>query len=171
MPAPVGDLDYNAGIDKGAIGWNNVGAGVSFGKLRQNGCVLGDKNGLVTVEIYTSPDNPCLPPGAPPNTPYLACVLPVIDQLHRTTQTLYINGDEAWASDADGDRSIARSEYYLPAVMTHEFGHTAGLGHSANLNDLMYSNPSDRLIKRVVNTLPANDVSAMKSLYQSHTSH
>ncbi len=50
----------------------------------------------------------------------------------------------------------------------HEFGHTAGLRHSASPNDLMHET-STLTNKGVVTNAPTpNDVSAMKSLYPIH---
>ena len=165
MPAPTTDLNYNDAITDGASAWP-ASSGVRFGKLVQNGCALKSRSGKVTVEIYTvnsKAEDRCDQAGV------LACADPVSsDHPHKITQRILINGDKPWSNDADGDGRIG-SNYYLPATMVHEFGHTAGLGHGANPNDYMYYQLSPG---EIINTPPsANEVSAMKEIYQRHTSH
>ena len=63
---------------------------------------------------------------------------------------------------------IRTNQIYLPMTMIHEFGHTAGLWHSANLNDVMASNTPAGVI---IQAPKSNDISAMKSIYMQHTSH
>lgn len=171
MPAPSGDLNYRDGIRKGAIGWSGHSS-LSFARMLQNGCVLKDRDGLVTVEIYTSTthkNDPCDSDAYPPGTIFLGCVLRVsLVQPHLVTQTLFINGDIQWSSDADEDGVIDPDTHYLPEVMMHEFGHTAGLGHSANPNDLMSKSPALVSVGVVTNALTPNDISAMKSMYPVH---
>ena len=53
---------------------------------------------------------------------------------------------------------------YMPAVMMHEFGHTARLGHSAGLEDVM-------IHASTKSGLSANDIRAMKEIYRSHVAH
>ena len=53
---------------------------------------------------------------------------------------------------------------YMPAVMMHEFGHTAGLGHSAGPQDVM-GPPSNKSV------LSANDKRAMREIYENHIAH
>ena len=58
---------------------------------------------------------------------------------------------------------------YMDAYMMREFGHAAGLGHSANNSDIMYSGAS---IGTIINTPTANDVVlAMQAIYNSHAAH
>ena len=54
--------------------------------------------------------------------------------------------------------------YYLPSTMMHEFGHSAGLGHSPVPIDVM-GFPADK------RTLSSNDEDAMNANYTGHSSH
>lgn len=50
---------------------------------------------------------------------------------------------------------------YLPAVISHEFGHAAGLGHSELTGDLMYHEYDTDVIAPSF-----NDVEAMRRVYR-----
>ena len=91
-----------------------------------------------------------------------------------TTYTWFSNGiyvdadivvwDGAWtfASDAvacSGDR------LYLQDVLTHEFGHALGLGHSSVLEATMY--PSVTWCSTALRTLAGDDIAGLEKLYPS----
>ena len=67
-------------------------------------------------------------------------------------------------SNRSGKRTPNGEIYlYMPAFMMHEFGHTAGLGHSSRLSDIM----SDFVQPQVLG-LTGNDEKAMKNLYNNN---
>ena len=71
----------------------------------------------------------------------------------------------AWTNNYNERNTRTIRYLYMPMIMTHEFGHTAGLGHTASNNDIMGAKPLKR------STLSDSDEKAMKALYNSHTSH
>jgi len=56
-----------------------------------------------------------------------------------------------------GDKTFDKSEFYKTAL--HEIGHSLGLGHSSNTNDVMYFSSSS------ATDLSANDSNRMRALY------
>lgn len=161
-PAPTTDLDYDAGIMRAASAWNNANTGVSFSKAAQSGCNLANSAGMVTVRIKTgtcgSTDVACYQPLAVENYPHID-----------VTADIYIkptlNANQTWSTKTN---IIRGQEYYLPWIMIHEFGHAAGLAHSANSTDLMHGSVRTGVM---INTPSADDIKAMKAIYKSHTAH
>ena len=69
-----------------------------------------------------------------------------------------------WTSKID---KVSEERPYLPGVISHEFGHAAGLGHSASAGDLMYTrNEYTSTTTPSVLFPAAGDVDAMKALYR-----
>ena len=103
-----------------------------------------------------------------------------------TSQELHINKDWDWTNDWTEyyrNRDLGIRPYLL-GVITHEFGHTFGLAHSAYLYDVMTAGgPSN--IERVLDAscdpmstnselrcgLSMNDKDAIRHLYPSSHSH
>lgn len=178
MPAPTSTLDYNAAIEAGASGWPSdsigpAGSKLTFWKVNLTGCALNDEQGRVSVKHYSLSSNNAQETCSDPH--YLACAVPVASsQPHITTQKILINkGDHpnrgfTWQSIPDASGHIPQGHYYLPYVMMHEFGHVAGLGHSANGSDIMYYPASKG---KIINTPTANDILAMQAIYNSHAAH
>ena len=148
-------------IDSAVAAWNAVAGGATFTK------VLLTATPDVAVEGYVThladADAHC---GSS-----VACTVNIsLNYPHLGRQTLYFeqppfrffNGMEVehmWTNDVAlvGDAMTD----YMPAVMMHEFGHTAGLGHSAWHQDVMgYA--------RDKSALSSNDKRAMKEIYESH---
>lgn len=171
------DVDYPASISLGAAAWNTGSQiGVSFRKLTNETCSSPDDDPhssnankmIVSVAHWT--------PGSANGCSKLAygCVKPSVilgQEEHYGGQTLYYRhpliGTDIWV---DKTHKVRSGRYYLPAVISHEFGHTAGLGHSPRDADLMYhlaegfDDPNGPLRPQ------QNDRDAMRALYpaQSH---
>ena len=171
MPTSTADLNYGEAIREGAVAWNSANTSISFGKLAQNGCTLKSTAGRLTVKLHptssTAQDQcdggiACLKRHSS-NYPHMDAALFIL--IKKTIPRGY-----SWASDADGNNMIEGDEIYLPMVMIHEFGHAAGLGHSANSSDLMVGTISGN--NGVIIKQPASgDIKAMKSIYKSHPAH
>ena len=73
-----------------------------------------------------------------------------------------VNVEHTWTNNVNLVGTLNMD--YMPAVMMHEFGHTAGLGHSAGHQDVM-GYASDKSV------LSANDKRAMKEIYENHVAH
>ena len=56
--------------------------------------------------------------------------------------------------------------YYLPQVIKHEFGHTAGLGHTHGSDVMGTVNP-----RNPIEAPTPYDVNGMRNNYESHTRH
>jgi len=62
---------------------------------------------------------------------------------------------------------IGPDEYYFPAMIAHEFGHTAGLGHNPTSSNLMYYAPDIGSVNGPL--IPqSEDKKVMKVLYDAH---
>ena len=167
MPTPTADLDHGEAIRKAARAWNSANAGVSFGKLTQTGCVTNNTAGSVTVKLHPTITNKsqdkcdggaaCLASHSS-NYPHLDDAL-----------VIYISNPGTGYRWSTKTHTINWKEYYLPLVMIHEFGHAAGLGHSAHSNDLMEGTTAKTGV--IINAPSANDIKAMKAIYESHTAH
>ena len=80
-----------------------------------------------------------------------------LDRTRRYKATLSVN------SRASFNSSCSSLYLYMPAYMMHEFGHTAGLGHSSHLSNIMSG-----FIQPQVIGLTADDEKAMKNLYNNN---
>ena len=162
MPAPTTDLDFVVGIREAAQAWTSANAGISFGRATVPCDSLLPETGRVTVKL--------LPTGAADRcVGGIACAFNIPDSNypHLTTREILIKEmPETGHSWTTNSMMIEDWEYYLPATMMHEFGHTAGLGHSGNPSDLMTSAPPDG---EIIQTPPSNDISAMRVVNTSHT--
>ncbi len=163
MPASTVDLNYVDGIVAGADAWNDAAASITFSKyLGVTDCTDLYRSGRVTVET-----------GTWLTCDHLYAVACMINNVlstypHLTTRTVVIvtSFGVSWSSDADGDSLIRDSEYFLPLVMMHEFGHTAGLPHSASEDDIMWPTfEKGEIIRRPT----SNDIAAMADINRSHS--
>ena len=71
-----------------------------------------------------------------------------------------------WTNDPDEARRQPDDFYYLPQVIMHEFGHTAGLGHTPGGN-VMGAIDS----RNPIEAPTPYDVDGMRNNYESHTRH
>ena len=71
-----------------------------------------------------------------------------------------------WTNDIGKVIQMPNDFYYLPQVIMHEFGHTAGLGHTLT-GDLMGPiNPNNPLSGPT-----SYDLNGITNIYQCHTEH
>lgn len=89
---------------------------------------------------------------------------PFASNLDTVAQWMDIKGPlspgEYWTSSKDHAK-IEDNIYYLQAVVAHEFGHAAGVGHSKLTADLMYDFYNSNVL-----ALSSDDIDAMRSLYR-----
>ena len=159
------DLNYVDGIEAGADAWDDAEATV---RINRNSTLCGNveatKVGRVTVKqgTWITCDHLYA----------IACM--INDDLtaypHLTTRRIIVatGFGRPWSSDANGDGRILDHEIYLPGVMMHEFGHTAGLPHSSHGSGVM-SHSFGRGTASIVDTPSSNDISAMRDYNRSHT--
>ena len=163
MPASTVDLNYVDGIVAGADAWNDADVRITLTRyLGVTDCTNLHESGRVTVTLGTDCTGhalACAPNNSSPS-----------DYPHLTDRKIIINDPPApsftWSSDANGDNMIEPNQYYLPATMMHEFGHSAGLFHSANSSDLMATALRNGVIIR---NPTSNDIAAMRDMNRTHT--
>ncbi len=160
MPAPTTDLDFVVGIREAAQAWTGANARISFNRRNIPCSSLESGSGRVSVSLGTdcgSNDLACAPNHSSPS-----------DYPHLTTRSIVINNppapDYTWTTNTT--MIDPGSEYYLPATMIHEFGHTAGLFHSANSGDLMAPTLSPG---EIIDSPSSNDIAAMRDINRTHT--
>ncbi len=153
-PTAVPELDYNQAFSLGAGEWNSRSSGMTI--LRHSGA-CDDSPTVKMVSAYFVDTHPCSNSGA------LGCVEP-ISRSSTSPQFIIAQKMEIrvkppvrkWTMDINETLDMFR---YLPGVISHEFGHNAGLGHSSRNTDLMY-------YTYTVRVPTTNDVNAMEALYR-----
>ena len=187
-PTPPPNVNYVNSISLGAAEWNavrNETGGLIVSKLRnEDNCSnpsdkAHDTNiGKEIVSVVRWDPGAPTPTATPascvsriPNA--LGCVDPTIytdDSGHISDQTIHYkhplspNNSKKWT---DISNMIGPDEYYLPAMISHEFGHTAGLGHNPASSNLMYYAADISDVNGIL--IPqAGDKKALKVLYGDH---
>ena len=96
--------------------------------------------------------------------------------MHQGAQTLYFEHPPVWneSTRRQWTNNITTAMdpgfEYMPAIMKHEFGHTAGLHHSPSTDDIM--GPFIINDGTVVKTqLSSYDIAAMRVIYSGRNSH
>ena len=152
MP-PDPELDYDDAFSLGAGEWNSASTGMSIERILSGSCTQPDRVAVSFVNGY-----PCGAEEA------LGCVrVPLITDLDLKILRMQIDVDipngQLWTSKG----SMRRDDVvlYLPATISHEFGHAAGLGHSGLKKDLMYKEYDTDVIAP-----STNDVEAMRRVYR-----
>ena len=188
--APAG-VNYLNSISLGAAQWNNVRTetgGFRILKLVNQNCAshshLNDSVPTVGIKprvsvVHWEP-KPTVTPTAQSilnsetlctNPAALACVIPRNTNEHLSMQTLYyrhpLSNNNEWT---DNFNMIDPNEYYLPAVIAHEFGHAAGLGHNPSRSSLMYWQSSANDINGILSP-QSGDKASMKAIYVDHPNH
>ena len=172
LPANV---DHASAIRAAATAWNNANTGVAFTKFTARNCDSNNITGKVNIKTYTPSSQ-----GGKCGIEGLACAfrsglsnsLLSLQYPHTATQEILIKDTllnrRTWTASKKTDGTIGMNQYYLPLTMMHELGHAAGLGHSGADGDIMDVGQARGEVK---DTPEANDISAMKSIYQHHSSH
>lgn len=189
VPTPIPAIDVPEAIATAVVAWNNGTTGITFCE-QASGVVCIDSNtdsNSVTISHITprpTPGSIATPvPSSDCGRSAVACVNGWTGYPHIRNQTLrilyplhfyvwdytgrvrrlvykeYIWTNSITLANNDSDH------YYLPVYVMHEFGHTAGLGHSSVSNDVMYARIGSRT------TLSDNDEDAMEANYEGHSSH
>ena len=155
---------FGESIDSAVDAWNDVTGGATFTEVLLTATPDVRVQGYITH--LADSDAPCggsvaCTSNITQNYPHLGR-----QRLHFEQPPVWIMVDgevqHEWTNDVS--RVGQAGMDYMPAVMMHEFGHTAGLGHSAGPEDVM-GHASNR------SGLSANDIRAMKEIYQSHVAH
>ncbi|KAL6861320.1 hypothetical protein ACP4OV_017020 [Aristida adscensionis] len=79
-----------------------------------------------------------------------------------TDGRFHLDAAEAWVAGGDVSRASSEVAVDLESVAVHEIGHLLGLGHSGDLNAIMYPTITSRTRKV---ELAADDVVGIQSLY------
>ena len=162
IPRPATpNLNYDEAFSLGAGEWNSVNSGILIG--RHQGVCTNDQAKKMISASYIS-GHPC------GNAKALGCVLPQrtisSTSRHYVALRMHIRTDPSslgypdWTSKAI---RVTRMRPYLPGVISHEFGHASGLGHSASVGDLMHK---DNEYTSPPSPPTPNDVDAMNALYR-----
>ncbi len=160
IPAII-EKDLQKGVSlAAAAGWNKVKGSTGFriGKAENPNSPITD----VAVGVSTDPYK-C--------GTSIACTFNkgTVTYPHLKKQTLDLENPPCW--NGNGCKLWTNQEQlstnplyeYLPGFAMHEFGHTAGLGHSSNQNDIMGSwDPDNDILSP-----SSNDKDAMASMYNS----
>ena len=78
---------------------------------------------------------------------------------------------KTWTNDFNTWRANQQDLQYLPATLTHEFGHTLGFGHP-NDDDSVMSGAKNSCDATNLNCLSSNDREALRTIYRhQHRSH
>ena len=153
---------YRTAINRAVDTWNGVSGGVTF--------TLTTGSPDVLVEGYAT----SLTHASPHCGDSIACTTNISGQVypHLGSQKLWFETpptfggtnarEDMWTNDTTQAGDAGKQ--YMPGVMMHEFGHTAGLGHSVWHQDVM-GYPGDKT------ALSTNDKTAMRAIYQNHAAH
>ncbi len=152
---PDPELDYDRAFSLGAGEWNSTSTGMSIQRQSSGECT--DSN-LVAVSFITG--HPCGDRDAEGCVQILFGANPDIDSATVEMEIdIDLPDEEKWTSN-----NMMRQDsgvLYLPAIISHEFGHAAGLGHSELTGDLMYHEYDTDVIAPSF-----NDVEAMRRVYR-----
>ena len=165
VPKPsTPDLDYDRAFSLGASAWNSSNAGINI--LRHSGkCTYNSSEKMVSASYISG--NPCGNPDAFGCVPETRTILP--NSREYVALKMQIRTDPSslgytkWTSET---REISLMRPYLPAVISHEFGHTAGLGHSAPKGYLMYGAHKFDSATTSVLSPTSDDGKVMRELYR-----
>ena len=177
LPSAPPRVDYRAAIQAARQMWNNATSFFSFCDNSSGSCGNTYRNAsqfsITHYDPRTTNDDYCGIGG-------VACVYRVgtnttREYPHLGSQILQLEQPPEGA-DQDGNPALlmwtdmhplTNNKVYLPGTVAHEFGHTAGLGHSGNASDLMYFKDS----ATPATTPTANDIKAIDAIYENHSGH
>ena len=170
---------FEGSINKGATNWNTAAVGFSFVRLTSPS----DRNSVdVVVEGYSTYrsdfTDTCAGNGPVKFLDAVACVIPSPPSAypHQVKEPLYFEhppktsyrAKYRWTDDGTqaGGTVSGITYLHMPTVIMHEFGHTAGLEHSAASDDAMGEEAGGG-----VGQVSDSDKKAMKAIYNNHTRH
>ena len=128
----------------------------------------------VTIKGYWNPEGTQLPEKCGYDDA-LACIRPGGVYPHFGRSEMWIKYPPSisgrlsyvrWTNNIDDAKSMPGTYYYLPETIMHEFGHAAGLGHSAGRS---YSIMGTQRLSIVHGAPQTYDRYGMKYTYQGHT--
>ena len=164
---------YKAGIQLGADAWNAVANSYDFQKINNV-----NADNVVAVQGYETsvPDTSTI---CGEDNETIACVVVASYESstrHLGAHTLYFEHPPVWKERTQ--RRWTNSEAmamgagfeYMPAIMTHEFGHSAGLAHSPSTDDIMgpFVTNDGTVVKE---RLSSYDIAGMGVIYGGRSSH
>ena len=182
-PSAPASVNYVHSISLGADEWNTVRnetGGLRILKLVNQNCAshtyLNDlvppvgikpRVSVVHWEPTSTPQSILDSETLCTKTTALACVFPTNVNEHLKMQTLYYRHPLKSGEWVGSISMVQPNKYYLPAIIAHEFGHTAGLGHNPTSSTLMYYAPNVADVNGTL-TLQSGDKASMKAIYDAH---
>ena len=186
-PTPVPTPDFADAAATAVAIWNTetYTTGVKFCEEGSSGCSDSHRVSIHVVTPIPAPSGSGPVASPTPTFPCrnnaLACITlkgayphlqdlpmyfpqPLHFYMYDNAQRGYVLKEYIWTDNLR--RAVNDDDYlYLPSVMLHEFGHTAGPGHTWSGNEVMSGEYNTQM------TVQPNDTEALKANYEGHSRH